>query len=242
MIQLTCSHCGKSLQVPEEHSGKSGTCRYCQGKVVVPLIGDTPAMDNAVRSPEVCRGATIGKARSTLYYRVAAVAIIMAMLGATIGIYLGMPGVQQGNDSMLAPEEELAEERNTSLTLLQYGILSDSRTGLEWFQLDNDPVPFDEAKDLVERLSIAGGGWRLPTMDEVAALARGAGGGRSDFVWTTDVASPERRETIRREMGTQAESLLIGPEGHMRMAMPLRKSRTLIDLETNYVAAVRRAK
>lgn len=50
------------------------------------------------------------------------------------------------------------------------GIISDSVTGLEWYVGPNTDNNWHEAKTWVENLSIAGGGWRMPTVPELKAL------------------------------------------------------------------------
>lgn len=73
------------------------------------------------------------------------------------------------------------------------GVVTDTKTGLEWFVGPDRNTTWDEAKSWVESLSVDGGGWRMPTRDEVKNLyTKGAGthnmapsfkttGG---FVWT----------------------------------------------------------
>jgi hypothetical protein len=56
------------------------------------------------------------------------------------------------------------------------GVITDSVTGLEWYVGPNQDNTWHEAKAWTESLSVAGGGWRLPTMAELKALYQyGAG-------------------------------------------------------------------
>jgi len=48
------------------------------------------------------------------------------------------------------------------------GIIRDKRTGLEWFSGPNKDT--DEAQAWVESLKLDGGGWRMPTLDELEGL------------------------------------------------------------------------
>ena len=50
------------------------------------------------------------------------------------------------------------------------GVITDSLTGLEWYVNPNPDQTFREAKAWVEGLTVAGGGWRLPTMAELKAI------------------------------------------------------------------------
>jgi Protein of unknown function (DUF1566) len=50
------------------------------------------------------------------------------------------------------------------------GVISDRLTGLEWYVNPNPDQKFREAKAWVEGLTVAGGGWRLPTMAELKAI------------------------------------------------------------------------
>lgn len=50
------------------------------------------------------------------------------------------------------------------------GVIFDSITGLEWFKGPDKKTTWDQAKDWCADLSVAGGGWRMPTMDELKTL------------------------------------------------------------------------
>ena len=65
-------------------------------------------------------------------------------------------------------EKEIASDG----TLIAYdsGVVFDKNTGLEWFAgLDRDTT-WNEAKAWVESLNVAGGGWRMPTKEELKTL------------------------------------------------------------------------
>ena len=56
------------------------------------------------------------------------------------------------------------------------GIVYDEKTNIEWLAGPDKFVTWDEAKAWVESLSVAGGGWRMPTKDELKSLyKKGAG-------------------------------------------------------------------
>jgi hypothetical protein len=50
------------------------------------------------------------------------------------------------------------------------GVITDHLTGLDWYVNPNPDQKFREAKAWVESLTVAGGGWRLPTMAELKAI------------------------------------------------------------------------
>ena len=52
------------------------------------------------------------------------------------------------------------------------GVVRDTKAGLEWItgRDENTYNPWDEAKQWVENLTVAGGGWRMPTRKELEIL------------------------------------------------------------------------
>ena len=71
-------------------------------------------------------------------------------------------------------EKEIASDG----TLLAYasGVVYDKNTGLEWFAGPDRDTTWNEAKAWVESLNVAGGGWRMPTREELKTLyQKGAG-------------------------------------------------------------------
>jgi hypothetical protein len=73
------------------------------------------------------------------------------------------------------------------------GVVTVTKTGLEWFVGPDRDTTWDEAKAWTESLSVDGGGWRMPTRDEVKGLYTGGAGTRNmspllkttgGFVWT----------------------------------------------------------
>jgi hypothetical protein len=50
------------------------------------------------------------------------------------------------------------------------GVITDHQTGLEWYVNPNPGVTWHVAKAWTESLTVAGGGWRLPTMAELKAI------------------------------------------------------------------------
>ncbi len=52
------------------------------------------------------------------------------------------------------------------------GVVRDTKTGLEWItgRDENTNNPWNEGKQWVENLTVAGGGWRMPTRKELETL------------------------------------------------------------------------
>lgn len=56
------------------------------------------------------------------------------------------------------------------------GIVLDTNTGLAWVDGPNKRMTWDEAKSWVANLTVAGGGWHMPTRKELKTLyQKGAG-------------------------------------------------------------------
>ena len=50
------------------------------------------------------------------------------------------------------------------------GVVWDTKTGLEWVAGPDKDADWGETKQYVENLTVAGGGWRMPTIDELKTL------------------------------------------------------------------------
>jgi len=50
------------------------------------------------------------------------------------------------------------------------GVVYDESTGLEWYAGPDKDTKWDDAKAWVENLNVAGGGWRMPTKEQLSAL------------------------------------------------------------------------
>jgi len=73
------------------------------------------------------------------------------------------------------------------------GVISDSNTGLEWLVGPDSSMNHAAALEWAEQCDVAGGGWRLPTQEELGALLDGAyqrsnraPAFKHDRVWTND--------------------------------------------------------
>ncbi len=61
-------------------------------------------------------------------------------------------------------------EKDKNFTAYQEGIVFDSITGLEWIAGPDKDMNWDGAQSWAEGLKIAGGGWRMPTLNELKTL------------------------------------------------------------------------
>lgn len=59
------------------------------------------------------------------------------------------------------------------------GIITDTRTGLEWYVDPDRDTTWDDAKLWVEGLTVDGGRWRMPTLDELEGLYKEGVGDRN---------------------------------------------------------------
>jgi hypothetical protein len=59
------------------------------------------------------------------------------------------------------------------------GIVCDKKANIEWLAGPDKYVTWDDAKAWVENLSIAGGGWRMPTKEELQSLYKKGAGERN---------------------------------------------------------------
>ena len=59
------------------------------------------------------------------------------------------------------------------------GVVYDNNTGLEWYAGPDRNTTWNEAKAWVESLSFAGGGWRMPTREELKTLYKKGAGTRN---------------------------------------------------------------
>ncbi len=76
------------------------------------------------------------------------------------------------------PDIEKSIEIKTDGQFIAYdnGIVKDTKTGLEWYAGPDENTNFRGAKSWVENLTVAGGGWRMPTREELKTLyEKGAG-------------------------------------------------------------------
>ncbi len=79
------------------------------------------------------------------------------------------------------PSESKAREigRDGRFVAYDNGIVMDNRTGLEWIAGPDRDTTWDEARSWVQSLSVKGGGWRMPTREELRTLYKKGSGTRN---------------------------------------------------------------
>ena len=77
---------------------------------------------------------------------------------------------------------------------LKDGVIDDAELGLQWVPAPDHEMNYSEAGEYAQNLSIAGGGWRLPTVTELKSLYDKSKPGGADtkfnisdkLVWTSE--------------------------------------------------------
>jgi len=71
-------------------------------------------------------------------------------------------------------------------TVVKGGVIFDSKTALEWYVGPDRDTNWNQAKSWTENLTVAGGGWRMPTIPELKAIyQKGAGRNNIDPIFQT---------------------------------------------------------
>jgi len=65
------------------------------------------------------------------------------------------------------------------MPLYANGIVKDTNTGLEWKAGPDSNTDWNEARSWVQSLNLDGGGWRMPTTDELKTLYKKGAGDRN---------------------------------------------------------------
>ena len=73
----------------------------------------------------------------------------------------------------------LQAEQGDRFLPLTNGIVKDISTGLEWIAGPDRDTNWKEARSWVQSLNLDGGGWRMPTMDELESLHKKGKGDRN---------------------------------------------------------------
>lgn len=92
-------------------------------------------------------------------------AIVPVLYGKTFGKAVD----QATRDSLEHLFKDESEPKDRFIEHLS-GLVRDEKTGLEWFAGPDKDTTLNEAKSWVENLSVEGGGWRLPTFEELITL------------------------------------------------------------------------
>ena len=76
------------------------------------------------------------------------------------------------------PQSDVVKKDGTYL-LYANGIVKDTKTGLEWKVGPDEDTDWKEARSWVQSLNLDGGGWRMPTLDELEGLYKEGKGDRN---------------------------------------------------------------
>ncbi len=80
--------------------------------------------------------------------------------------------INGGKLAMEDNHEAKETKRDGNFVAYDNGVVYDTRTGLEWFAGPDKNTNWKKAKSWVENLDAAGGGWRMPTCNELSTLFR----------------------------------------------------------------------
>lgn len=108
-------------------------------------------------------------------------------------------------------------ERDGNFVKYDSGIVFDQNTGLEWYIGPDERTTWEDAKKWVKNLSVAGGGWRIPTREELKTLCKkfdtpgwyvwsgetkdSSSAWDFDFVFRFDFGVCNKYRTYRRSVG-----------------------------------------
>ena len=82
---------------------------------------------------------------------------------------------EEGKVETSASSQELKMSeisRNDTFIVYPNGVVRDTEEDLEWLAGPDRDMNWEEAQEWVRSLTIAGGGWRMPTLDELKILSR----------------------------------------------------------------------
>ena len=120
--------------------------------------------------------------------------IVLAKVGGNLPTSQAAATALAANASTTS-SEVAAKSADGRFTRYGNGVIFDSQTDLEWYVGPDRRLDWQEAKAWVENLTVAGGGWYMPTRDELRALyQKGAGSRNIDplfvttgwYVWSRD--------------------------------------------------------
>ena len=84
--------------------------------------------------------------------------------------------------AFLAPQAQSKSDvikKDGDYLLYANGIVKDTKTGLEWKAGPDRDMNWNEARSWVQSLNLDGGGWRMPSMDELEGLYKKGVGNRN---------------------------------------------------------------
>jgi len=105
-------------------------------------------------------------------YRLSMMALILLVVWGCV-----KSSSPEGQGQPLPPVDPMQHR----FTKVNHGVITDSVTGLDWYVGPDHDNNWHQAKAWTESLTVAGGGWRLPTVPELKAIyQKGASGNNMD--------------------------------------------------------------
>ena len=97
------------------------------------------------------------------------------------------------------------------------GIVRDTSTGLKWVSGPDKDTPWNEARSWVQSLNLDGGGWRMPTIDELEGLYKKGTGDRNMtsllkttgwWVWSGEAEGSSKARIFGFSVGRRSSGIL----------------------------------
>jgi hypothetical protein len=113
-------------------------------------------------------------------------------------------------------DEKVIDSDGDRFKMYASGVVLDVRTNLEWYVGPDESTSWDEAKSWVENLSVSGGGWRMPTREDLRSLYRRGKGTNNmtpllettgSYVWTGETHSPNTAVDFYFDVGRDRDSV-----------------------------------
>jgi hypothetical protein len=112
----------------------------------------------------------------------------------------------------VAEDVHLGKEVAEDVRFVKYdnGIVYDAKTDLEWYAGPDRDTTWEEAREWANNLSLDGGGWRMPTGNELSTLYQRGKGARNIsplfettgwWIWTNWTIEGRRSQGFRLDLG-----------------------------------------
>ena len=129
-----------------------------------------------------------------------------------------------------ASVEEIA--RDDRFIAYSNGVVEDTKTGLEWHAGPDRNTTWHEAKSWVQNLTVDGGGWRMPTINELKTLYQQGVGTRNmtPFLnitgwWVWSVQTTRSSSAYAFSFGTETKGWADRSADHNRRGFAVRFSK-----------------
>ncbi len=98
-------------------------------------------------------------------------------------------------------EKHIVQSDKPSVEILSNGIVRDKRNGMDWYAGPDRDFAWQEAEEWVGNLRVDGGGWRMPTLDELKGFIEEGVGNKNfrrmmkietgTFIWSGEKIGPD---------------------------------------------------